>query len=400
MKNKKVCFVIQRYGEEVNGGAEQHCRFLAERMAEFCNIDVLTTKAKDYITWKNEYKEDIEWLNNVKIRRFGVTAERNTDTFSNVSMSLRNNYSGDEELQEEVENLWIDEQGPLVPDLVKYIKEHKDDYDVFVFFTYLYYPTVKGLPEVADKSILLPLAHDEYELYIGMFKKLFSLPRAFFFNTEEERNLVRHVFKNYGIPYLIGGVGVDLPEHIDVEGFKKKYNLDRYITYVGRVSESKNVGQLLDYFEKYKEEQCNDCTDNLKLVLVGKTEIDIEGRNDVISLGFIDEDEKYAAIAGSVALVQPSKYESLSMVVLESFKLSRPVIVNGECKVLKGHIDRSDGGYCYYNYDEFKDALYNLENDASKNRSLGKNGLKYVNANYDWNDICHKLMYLINEIAN
>ena len=89
------------------------------------------------MTWKNEYKEDIEWLNDVKIRRFGVVAERNIDTFSNVSMSIRNNYSGDEELQEAVENMWIDEQGPLVPDLVEYIKNHKDDYDVFIFFTYL-----------------------------------------------------------------------------------------------------------------------------------------------------------------------------------------------------------------------------------------------------------------------
>ena len=399
MHNKKVCFVIQRYGEEVNGGAEQHCRFLAERMAKFCNVEVLTTKAKDYMTWKNEYKEDIEWLNDVKIRRFGVVAERNIDTFSNVSMSIRNNYSGDEELQEAVENMWIDEQGPLVPDLVEYIKNHKDDYDVFIFFTYLYYPTVKGLPEVADKSILLPLAHDEYELYIGAFKKLFRLPRAFFFNTTEERDLVRHVFKNYGIPYKIGGVGVDLPEHIDVEGFKKKYNLDKYIIYVGRICESKNVNQLLDYFEQYKEEQ-GDSSKDLKLVLVGKTEINVEGREDVISLGFVDEADKYAAIAGAVALIQPSKFESLSMVVLESFKLSRPVIVNGECKVLKGHIDKSEGGYAYESYEEFKNALYNLEHDAIKNRNMGNNGLRYVNANYDWDDICNKLMYIINTISH
>ncbi len=153
--------------------------FFAERMAKFCNAwKFLQLRPKDYMTWKNEYKEDIEWLNDVKIRRFGVVAERNIDTFSNVSMSI-NNYSGDEELQEAVENMWIDEQGPLVPDLVEYIKNHKDDYDVFIFFTYLYYPTVKGLPEVADKSILLPLAHDEYELYIGAFKKLFSLQEHF-----------------------------------------------------------------------------------------------------------------------------------------------------------------------------------------------------------------------------
>ena len=88
------------------------------------------------------------------------------------------------------------------------------------------------------------------------------------------------------------------------------------------------------------------------------------------------------------------------MVVLESFKLSRPVIVNGECKVLKGHIDKSEGGYAYESYEEFKNALYNLEHDVIKNRNMGNNGLRYVNANYDWDDICNKLMYIINTISH
>ena len=50
----RLCFVIQRYGAEVAGGAELHCRWLAARLARQHQVRVLTTCARDYIEWRNE----------------------------------------------------------------------------------------------------------------------------------------------------------------------------------------------------------------------------------------------------------------------------------------------------------------------------------------------------------
>lgn len=76
---KKICCVVQRYGMEVNGGAELHCRQISERLTPFYDVEVLTTKAIDYMSWKDEYSEDEEILNSVKVRRFSVAVERNLD---------------------------------------------------------------------------------------------------------------------------------------------------------------------------------------------------------------------------------------------------------------------------------------------------------------------------------
>ena len=75
MIEKKLCLIVQRYGLEVNGGAELQCRQFAERLVEcYQKVDVLTTKAVDYMTWENKYKSDEEWINGVHVFRFPASA--------------------------------------------------------------------------------------------------------------------------------------------------------------------------------------------------------------------------------------------------------------------------------------------------------------------------------------
>ena len=50
----KLAVVVQRYGAEINGGAELHARYIAEHLARHHDVEVLTTCARDYVTWANE----------------------------------------------------------------------------------------------------------------------------------------------------------------------------------------------------------------------------------------------------------------------------------------------------------------------------------------------------------
>lgn len=389
-RREKVCFVVQRYGVEVNGGGEQECRQYAEHLISLYDVSVVTTKALEYSTWENWYTADEEIINGVKVYRFPVDKPREQSEFNEVSVRLHNS-PHDLSIQQD----WIDKQGPYCPRLIKFLKEHKNDFDVFLFSGYLYYTTIIGLPVVKDKAILISLAHDEPFLQLERYQKLFYMPRAFFFNTDEERALVRQKFGNFMIPSSVGGVGVDEPLKVDDYSFCQKYHLNHFMIYVGRIDEGKNCHTMFRDFIRYKQENLDS---DLKLVLLGKTVISIPKRNDIVPLGFVSEEDKYNGIAASDFLVLPSQYESLSMVVLEAFSLAKPVLVNGKCPVLKSHCLKSHGGFAFEDYTSFADGIEKLEKDSTLRHSMGEAGYRYVKRFYNWDIIVRKLSDLIEDV--
>ena len=72
----KLAVVVQRYGADINGGAELHARYIAERLSRHADVEVLTTCARDYITWRNELPEGVDRVNTIPVRRFPVSHER------------------------------------------------------------------------------------------------------------------------------------------------------------------------------------------------------------------------------------------------------------------------------------------------------------------------------------
>ena len=151
----KIAFIIQRYGTEVLGGAEQHCRLVAERLAGQHEVEVLTTCARDYITWKNEYPEGSDRIRGVTVRRFANAQMRDLAAFNKYSEWI---YSHPHSRNDETE--WLKQQGPWCPALIEHLRRQQQQYDVLVFFTYLYAPTVLGLEICPSRSVLVPTAHD------------------------------------------------------------------------------------------------------------------------------------------------------------------------------------------------------------------------------------------------
>jgi len=388
----RLAFVVQRYGQEIGGGAELLCREVAEHLVPYADVNVLTTCAQDYATWENTYPAGQTMLSGVRVHRFLVDYPRSAARFQSLvrRMALTAHTPLDE-------HAWMLEQGPVSSDLLKYIDKHADYYDVFFFVTYLYATSYFGIQMVPNKAILIPAAHDEPPLYYSIFRSVFHLPRYLIFNTDAERRLVHSVFGNERIPFSVIGTGVERPAQTDPRRFREKYGIeDDFLLYVGRLDESKNVPEMLDFFQHYKSENPS----NLKLVLMGKGPYSIPAADDVVALGYVSDQDKFDALGTAQVLILPSRYESLSIATLEAWLLSCPVLVNGACEVLVEQCLRSNGGLYYCGYEEFASGLQTLLSSLALRIRLGSAGEAFASVEYTWPVVVRRYLEAILRYLN
>jgi glycosyltransferase involved in cell wall biosynthesis len=389
MNISRVAFVVQRYGIEVSGGAELHARLVAERMKKYWEIEVLTSCALDYITWKNHYKEGVEEINGILVRRFPVKRERNIERFGKVQERI---FGREHKVEDEIE--WVKENGPYYPQLIDWIKENKKKFDFFIFFSYRYFHSYFGINAVPEKSILVPTAEHDPALYLRIFRENFCKVRGILYNSFEECELIQNISKNYAVPFEIVGVGADVVKG-EPSRFRKKFGIkEKFIIYIGRIDENKGCKELFDYYLRF----LNETNERIRLVLIGTPVISIPSHPFIIHLGFVSDQDKFDALSASELLVMPSFYESLSIVTLEAFAVGKPVLANGNCEVLRGQIERSNGGLYYENYEEFRESLLFLLREKEIAEGMGKNGEKYFKENYSWDVIEGKYLRLLERI--
>lgn len=391
----KIAFINQRYGLEVAGGSETYTRAMAEKLVQYLgdtgHVEVLTSKAISYITWEDHYEKDIEDINGVTVRRFPVKHKRNRVLQRGAGILMRSLH---------IQTKWLEElrlkaRGPYVPELVSYIREHKDEYDAFIFVTYLYYPAYFGAREVYDKAWFIPTAHDEEPIYMNIYKELFTKVKGIIYLTGEEKAFVERLFNNKRVPNQVLGMGISVKEDADGARFRKKYGIDGdYLIFAGRIEKNKGCGELIDYFIRYKDEmakeesksakkESKDRYQGLTLVLMGKSLMELPEREDIRYVGFVSENDKCDGMKGASVICLPSRYESFSISLLEGMSYGNPALVNGKCDVLKGHMERSGGGFSYTNYEEFKEGITRLFDD-SVNEDMGKKAVDYVRKEYEW----------------
>lgn len=387
---KKIGIIVQRYGLEINGGAEYHARLIAEKISKFFEIEVFTTTALDYITWTHHYNNKFETINNVTINRFRVKKERNPEKFGKIQKKV---FEDEHTLDDELE--WLKEEGPYVPALLDELEIRGSEFEYYIFFSYRYYHSYFGLSKFREKSILVPTAEHDEVIYMRIFKDLFKIPKAIIYNSYEEKELINRVSGNQNVAGEIVGVGSEIPVKFNPENFKEKYGLkSKYFLYIGRLDENKGVPELLRYFLKVLKSDKID----INLVLVGRSVIDIPDHKNIIYLGFLDDKEKFDALAGAEFLIIPSQFESLSMVTLEAWAIGKPVLANGRTEVLQGQCIRSNAGLWYSNYDEFRQTIKLLNENSGLKKELGSNGKDFFNKNYSWNVIEKKYIDVLNKI--
>lgn len=395
MEKKRIAFVNQRYGEEVLGGSETYTRKMAEALAKegTFDVDVLTSKAVDFVTWEDYFQKDTEVLNKVTVRRFSVKSKRNR-LIQRSSQILMHNFGLH---PRELEEKRLIARGPYLPSLVEYIKENKDKYDAFVFVTYMYYPAYFGAKEVYEKAFFVPTAHDEEPIYMNIFHDLFNKVKGIVYLTEEEKKFVNNQFKNENVPSIVNGMGIEIPAADKSEELKKEKNLpENYIVYCGRIEENKGCKMLIEYIKKYNEET----DDKIGLVLTGKSNMTIPEDENIKYLGFVSDEDKFAAMKGAKAICLPSEFESFSITLLEGMGCCKPALVNKKSEVLNAHIENSHGGFAFDGYEEFKDSLNKIL-DENTNKELGEKAAEYVNGKYSMEAVIKEFKnFILNNMQN
>jgi glycosyltransferase involved in cell wall biosynthesis len=387
----KIAFVIQRYGREVMGGSELHCRQIAERLAAAgFDCTIYTTCARDYITWKNEYNPGETILNGVVIKRYPVEKERDIQSFNRFSDWI---FFHDHTAKDEQE--WMERQGPCCPALLEALENEEEKQGLFIFFTYLYYNTYWGLKRVQGRKVLVPTAHDEPALHLDIMKEVFAAPDAFMFNTESERQMLSRLFSFEEKYQDIVGVGVEIPSGVERTVFYQKHGIvPPYILYAGRIEPGKGCEELFDYFLKY-----NHNNPDLQLLLIGNLLMNLPSHSAISYFGFVSTEDKNSAMQQALATIHPSHFESLCMAALESMAVQTPIVVQAKTEPLKQHCIKGRSGLYYANYEEFQAVLDLCLRNTKLREKMGRNGLEYVKQNYAWPRVVGKYTKLFETLA-
>lgn len=393
---KKIGFVVPWHGQTIPGGAEMALRGVTEHLNKAgVDVEILTTCVKEFMAdWNENYhKPGLTVENHIPVRRFKVR-KRNVDAFNRVNIKLMN----DEQLTPEEEEIFCKEMINS-PDMYKYMEQHKDEYHCFVGIPYMFGPVYYMCKKFPEKAVMIPCFHEEAYIYMDVFKKAFSNIQGMIFNAEPEKVLAQRVYDTKCQKLITPGLGLDTSLVYDEERFRAKFNItEPFILYAGRKDVGKNIYTLIRYFQEYKKRHKND----LKLVLIGGGKVSIPRslKGEVHDLGFVSIQDKYDAYGAALTLCQPSKHESFSFVIMESWLCRRPVMVHEGCDVTKHFAVTSQGGFYFNNYFEFEEEVnYYLEHPEMA-FVMGENGRKFVLENFDWDIVTRKYIEFFEGLYN
>jgi glycosyltransferase involved in cell wall biosynthesis len=386
----KLACVVHRFGADIAGGSEGHCRLVAEQLAARHDVTIVTTCAHDHVTWANHYAAGESRVGSLRVIRFPVTRPRDLHRFRDISDRVFGDRAAPEEQEE-----WFRENGPLAPELLAFLERRGREFDLVLFWSYRYYDAYFGLPLVADRAVLVPTAEEDPLIHVDVLAPYFALPRGYLFLTPEEETLVG-ARARADTPRQVIGCGIEPAAASTREKVDSLGLADPYVLYLGRIDPNKGCETMLRHFRRYLE---RDGSAPVQLVLAGPANMDVPAHPSIHQLGFVDEPTRDALLDGARALVMPSPYESLSMVLLEAWNRGLPALVNARCAVLKGQVLRADGGLYYQSAMEFAGALDYLLRKPEVARTLGAQGRAYVEREYRWPTVMRKIEALLSEVS-
>jgi glycosyltransferase involved in cell wall biosynthesis len=368
----RILWVVPRYGRGVVGGAETLVRRLAVRATPAgWASEVATTCARDHRTWRNELPAGTTEEDGIAVTRFTVDARDERRHVESHARIVAGDAGYLDELEWLASGVWSEALGERL---------ERDDHDLAIFCPYLFGTTLWGAQVAPWRAAVLPCLHDEAYARLTTVVGVVAAARGCIFNAAAEERLARRLY-----PVRDGGVvgmGFDAPAEPADAGFAKRHGLGPYLLYAGRLEEGKRVNVAVDHAVRYARERPN--APRLVLIGDGAYQPPRDSARTVLRLGYVTEEEKRSAMAGALALVNPSHMESLSIVLMETWLEGTPALVASGSEVLADHCAAAGGGLAFDTYAEFSDAVDHLVADPAEARRMGARGREYVLDTYGW----------------
>ncbi|MFL6520961.1 MAG: glycosyltransferase family 4 protein [Chthoniobacterales bacterium] len=224
--------------------------------------------------------------------------------------------------------------------------------------------------------------HDEAYAYLPEVAEAFYRVRRILFISEGEQELAYRLFGGtIAAKSFLVGAGVELNDAGSTNGSKTATG--RFLLYLGRKDEGKNVPLLLNAFHRFRSVRPNS---DLKLVLAGHGKVPDPATNgSAVDLGLVSESKKRELLASCTALVQPSENESFSRVMMEAWLCARPVAGHTRCPATSVAIHHAGGGWLAETEDDW--ARLFVEIDRTGDETLGQFGVRgraYARKMADW----------------
>ena len=366
----RLAFVVQRYGEEVAGGAEALCRSTAQALGERGDeVEVYTTTARDYLTWEPHYPAGDERDGGVLVHRFHADPpdpRRSADLAR--ALALGGGSPG-------AERAWARAQGPVAPGLLGALAEAGARHEAVALWTYLYATTQLAIGLARERSVLVPLAHDEPMLRFGITRGVVAAAAGLAFMTPEERRLVDELHGIGDRPEAVVGAGLDPAPRGDAARARAAHPAlpARFALYLGRVNQAKGVNALVRSHGAYRR-----AGGPLGLVLAGRPAGGLRLPRWVATTGFVNDATRSDLLAAAEVVVLPSPHESLSLAALEAWRAGRPTLATTRSEVLAGQSARSGGGLLYDDGAAYARQLARLASDPGLRALLGERGARFA----------------------
>lgn len=283
---------------------------------------------------------------------------------------------------------------------------HRSNKFDLIYAPHYFYGTTHRVSEILESKVVLhPFFHDEPAAWTLPIRQLVSRVDAIMVNSGVEKDIIE---EKYGVGkfdiFEIGNV-------VEPLSYDKSLSNDilsefgikngRYLLFVGRVVDEKNLPELLDWWSGTHSMAPD--IDNL-VIAGGGDKIETykelyEKKCPVIFTGEVIEQQLGSLYDGCLAFVSLSHLESFSLVIMEAWLAGKPVIGHAHSGAIAWHIERSSGGLLVECGSQFGNLVAQLSQNAGLRKKLSKNGKKYVEDKYSRSAVNKNVFEAMRKIA-